>query len=730
MTGPPHNPAAGNADPALANARAHRLIKLVPFVLVLLGVGLYINTLGHEFVFDTTRYTDELAAAASPWDTFKPLRPMSRPLPQLTLILNWELEGDEPRGWHLVNIAVHAATAVLLFFLTLQLVEAWRRHDKQPAEPSDASPTAPALFAAGVALLWVVHPLGTTATAYIIQRHESMMAMGFVAAQLGLSLSARATSKAAVAGWGVFAIVAAFAAVSSKQVAVVLPLVAFTMDRCFFERSWLGPLRKRWWLHLGLLAASVWLVAAGFGDATAPGDDNTGIGVGGLNGAITYLLSQGEVIVTYLRLVIVPAPLVFDYGEGWGGAFPDRPITWITTCAVVGVGLAVSLVGIARNRVWGWLAMSFYLILAPTSSLMPIHDLYFEHRMYLPLAAVLALLVLGMHAAARRTTSPAAANKLSIAVVLGMAVPFAALTVLRNTEYSSGIAIWSTVTERAPENPRGWYNVGQHLERVERMDEAEFAYRRAIDIKPDHARSLNNLGKILAERGQLDTAQDLLERATETSNIALHHYNLAEVYRQQARLDESIAKLHDTLELDGDNAKALNSLGFLTLTRGQVDQGVELLEAAYASDPMLPAARNNLATAYVQTGRWPQAASLLDELNTLDGRPEDLPRNAGLEMLQARLLAGAPDDTVRDPARAMRIIADLRRAGYPEDTRFLEHYAIVAYAAGHTDAALGALDRAIQVATEANLPPQVVAELRNRRNLMVSGTPYRLAPTL
>ncbi|MEM6333851.1 MAG: tetratricopeptide repeat protein [Planctomycetota bacterium] len=731
MTGSAHNPAALAADSAPAAAWAHRLVKLAPFVLVLLSVALYINTLDNDFVFDTTRYLEELETAASPWDTFKPHRPMSRPLPQLTLIANYIFEGgEEPRNYHLVNIAIHAATAVALFFLALQLATAWRRlaHRDDGDEPAPSA--APALLAAGVGLLWVVHPLGTTATAYVIQRHESMMALGFVAALLGVALAARATSAAAIAAWGVFAIAAAFAAVSSKQVAFALPIVAYLMDRCFFERSWIEPIVKRWWLHAGLIAASLWLLVAGYQDAFVEDDANTGVGAGGVQGAIAYLLSQGEVLLTYLRLVVVPAPLVFDYGQGWDPAYPHRPMTWIVSCAIVGAGLIASVVGVLLNRAWGWLGLSVYLILAPSSSVVPIDDLYFEHRMYLPLAAVLALLLLALHGVAQRAANPRAATALCVAATLLMAAPFATLTVLRNAEFATGVTIWATVTQRAPHNPRGWYNVGQHLERVDRVEEAERSYRRAIELDPTHARSLNNLGTILAERGQLEDARVLLERATQTSNIALHHYNLAEVYRQQARLEDAVAKLRDTLEFDPDNAKALNSLGFLLLTRGRVDDGVALIEAAYESDPTLHAARTNLATAYVQTGRWQDAAQLLDTLNARTGRPDEPPRNPTLEMLQARLLAGAPDDAIRDPARALRIMINLRSAGYPEDLRYLEHYAIVAHAAGNRDAALAAIDRAITAATEANRSPQMVAALRDRRRLIAAGEPYRLEPAL
>jgi len=725
-----------------------RITRLMPILLLLLSVGLYAGALGGDFLFDTTRYMDQLDAADSPWETVQWLRPMSRPLPQATMALNHAIEGDEPRGYRLLNVLVHAATAVGLYMLTRRLALAWSRRKRGVAIDDGSNEGGNEAgddvvgvgLAAAVSLLWVAHPLGTSAVTYVIQRHESLMAMGFVWALWGVAASATSRGAAGRWGWGAAAVVAAFGAVMSKQVAVGLPIVAYLMDRCVLSGTWAGPVRRRWGVHLGLVAASAWLILGGGDPLTVGEEETTGLGAGGAGGAVTYLLSQGEVLLSYLRLVVVPYPLVFDWGEGWPAAYPDRPATWVVSSLVVLALLGVGVVGVMRNRVWGWLAFSAFVILGPTSSVMPITDYYFEHRMYLPLACLVALGCLGVRALLDRVAAAPARSAIGTGVVVVLTAALGLATLVRNAEYESSETIWRTVTQRAEVNPRGWYNLGLALERraeqtpdpAERAGvyaEAERVYRRSLQYRPNHGPTLNNYGKLLADRNALDEALRVLEAAVEVGpNTARHHYNLGEVSRRAGRLDAAYQGFRAAVELDPDYAAALNSLALLTLDRGDVAAALDLFRRAHAADPALPEATRNLAKTLVDLGRWSAAADMLRRADA--NRSPDQPFDATTELLHARLLAAAPDDAVRNPRAALAILTRLRDAGHPEDPRLLEHIALALAAVGDYDSAVNALDEALRKARQAGLPKPVLDELAARRQRFADRQPYRLSPVL
>ncbi|MEM9251517.1 MAG: tetratricopeptide repeat protein [Planctomycetota bacterium] len=710
-----------------------RLERLMPFVLALIAASVYLNTLPNEFVFDTTQYIEQLDEADSPWEIVGWLRPMSRPAAQATMVLNYVVDGDEPRGYHLINIAIHAASAVVLFLLVRRLVAAWRRRDGEgmPGENAERSQPSAVGIAAAVALLWSVHPLCTQAVSYVIQRHESMMAMWFLVSLWALAAAAVARGRGVIAGYGVVAVAAAFLAVSSKQVAVGLPIVAYLMDRTFFARTWGGPLRHRWPIYVGLLASAAYLLIAGGGGVAQGEDALTGVGAGGVAGAVGYLLSQGEVILAYLRLVVLPWPQVFDWGAAWRPAWPNAKTTALVTCAVVGALLAIATFGVIRRRWWGWVGFSCFVIMGPTSSVVPITDYYFEHRIYLPLAGLVGLLVVAGSALIYRAAQPVAAKIAATGLVIAIGVILATLTVLRNVEYRTPASIWQTVTERVPTNPRGWYNLGLALEdQLEitpddpnLLSRIEQAYRRSHQIRPWHVLTAMNLGALYSRYGRDAEALPLLKKAAELEpETAVHHHNLGEAYRRLGRPEEAAGSFRRALEVDPNRADTYSNLAVVEFQAGQHDEAVALTEQALEIEPDNALAHQNLGRFLVDLGRWQQAGAALQSASAA------YPDEPRLRLLQARLLAASPIDQQRDGRQALEILRKLADDGYPPDPIWLEHVSLALAELGDYRAAASAVNEAIARARQTNLPLGVIAELERRATLFDGNRPYRLTP--
>ncbi len=445
-------------------------------LVALAAIAVYAGSLRIPFVFDdpasivdnpTIHDLRRLGDVLSPPGGM--LAVEGRPLVNLTLAVNWALGREEVLGYHLFNVALHALTALALFGLV-------RRTLLLPATAARFGGSATGL-AAAVALLWAVHPLQTETVNAVVHRGEAMMALCYLATLYAVARSATSTRPGR---WQAAAVAACVAGAASKEVIVTAPLVALLYDRIFLASSWREIARRRRWLYAGLLAswALLALLVRGFYE---PG------GTGGLAqrlGPWEYLRLQPRNVLRYLGLVFRPHPLVLDYGmESPGPLAAAAP-----AAAAVAALLGATAWALRRAPRVGFLGAAFFLILAPTTTILPLaSQTTAEKRMYLPLAAVLTLVVLGGNAAWRRLAAGRAAGRARgvplVAVALA-AVALGGLTVRRNHDYRSGVAIWSDTVAKRPDNARAHYNLGRELALRRDAAGALVHFDRSLELDP------------------------------------------------------------------------------------------------------------------------------------------------------------------------------------------------------------------------------------------------------
>ena len=193
-------------------------------LLVVLVAGAYANSLGGAFVFDDVSNIVHNPTVRQLWP-LSPYLSSARGVADFTFALNYAVHGLEVRGYHLVNIAIHALAAVVLFALvreSLGLPRA-RRAFGEAQTP----------LALAVAAIWALHPLQTQAVTYTIQRHESLMGMFFLLTLYSVLRAARSRR----GGWSIAAVCFCALGMRTKQVMVVAPLVALLLDRCLIAGS-------------------------------------------------------------------------------------------------------------------------------------------------------------------------------------------------------------------------------------------------------------------------------------------------------------------------------------------------------------------------------------------------------------------------------------------------------------------------------------------------------------
>jgi tetratricopeptide (TPR) repeat protein len=567
-------------------------------VLVAAVLASYANTLRCPFVFDDRNDIVDNPAIRRLWplgDVFLVRSKgavaglQSRPVVNLSFALDYAVGRLDTLPYHVTNLAIHMLAGLALFGVVRRTLLLPRFHDRFGR--------ASAGLALAAALLWAVHPLQTESVTYITQRYESMMGLFCFVAVYGVIRGGDSTHCYC---WGAVTVAATLLSLGSKEVAISLPILILLYDRLLLSGSFSEIRRRRWGMYLGLLA--VW---AAFAMLQLRAGPRPWAGYALPVSWFEYARSQPGVILHYLRLVFWPQPLVLDYG--WP---PARTVGGILPGAMVVAGL-LAATGYAfwRRRAWGILGAWFFLILAPTSSLLPLADLAVEHRMYLPLAAVSVAVVLGAYAVCEALAISARRRAAILGCLLGsVALALAILTWQRNHAYRDDFLLWQDVVARRPNHPRAHNNLGNALADRGEIDAAIIQYRQALEIAPGYAAAHYNLGNALAAREDVDEAMAHYRRALEIKpDYAEAHNNFGGILAGRGKIDEAIAHYQRALKIKPDYAEAHNNLGNALAGRGQVDEAITYYRKAVEVEPNFAAAHNNLGYALAGRGRVDEA---------------------------------------------------------------------------------------------------------------------------
>ena len=609
----------GGKTPFLASGWATLLASLV---VVLAALAVYHNSLSGPFIFDDEPSVTNNPTIRQLWPLAPVLSPPTaagvggRPLINLSLALNHALGGSAVRGYHILNLSIHVLAGLTLLGVarrTLRLRSGQALRQPAPGEVKGPGwqqrfGAAALPLALAVAVLWTVHPLQTEAVTYVSQRTESLMALFYL---LTLYCCIRGTESSAPGFWQSLAIAACLAGMASKEVMVSAPLLVLLYDRTFVAGSFREAWRQRQRLYLGL--AGTWLVLGWL----MVGLNHRGVGFGLGATWWAYGLTECRVIMRYLALAAWPHPLVLDYGPD----LESHAAAVAPYAALLVVLVAATVIGLWRRPVLGFFGVWFFAILAPASSVVPVAvQPMAEHRMYLPLAAVLAAGAAGLYALAGRR---------SLVIGLALSVGWGCLTLRRNEAYRTEMAIWTDTVAKAPGNARAHNNLGLILFQAGRLDEALKHYEQAVRLKPGYADGQGNFGCALFRAGRITEALEHLETALRIKpDSAEAHYNLGNALFQLGRKEEGIAYCTEALRLDPDSAEAHYNLGNMLYQSGRREEAVRHYQNALQLKPDYAKAHINLGNALAGTGRWEDAMAQYAEALRL--QPDSATAHNGL----------------------------------------------------------------------------------------------------
>ena len=646
--------------------------------LLLAGVVAYRNSFSVPFLFDDIASIPENPTIRQLWPPWGALTPpssgesvTSRPIVNLTLALNYAIGGLHVEGYHGFNLAIHLLVAFALYGIV-------RRTLLQPVMRGRyAAAAAPLAWLS--ALCWLVHPLLTEAVTCVVQRTESLMGLFYLGA---LYAAIRAMNAAKPLFWQVAAFVVCLTGMATKEVMVTAPLMIFLYDRTFVAGNFRAAWKLRRFFYLSLLAT--WVLLAWLVIGMGKGGRGESCGFNGTIAWWQYLFTQCYAIVRYLRLSVWPHPLVVDYGT-----YLEKSPAVIVSCGLLVVGLgAGTVLALWRRPVWGFLGVWFFAILAPSSSVLPvITQTMAERRMYLPLAVIVVLLVVGLHRWLKGWIMP---------VGLAMAGVLTLATAARNHDYRSQRSIWEDTVAKWPDEARPHLNLGTALmsDRAT-IDEAIRQFEQSLRLQPDYSLAFINLGTVLSkcpgreeeavanfekgllllpnytkgyvnfglllsklpgrEKQAIATLQTALRLQPDSDKAHLAYGSL--LVKLPGRRAEGIAELREAIRLNPEATEAHANLGVaLVEDAATVAEAVVQLEAARKLKPDSAEVLNNLAAAYEKIpGQRAEAVSLYESAVKLDGMYWQAHYNLGMLLFS---LPGRRIDAIGQLETATRLKPD------------------------------------------------------------------------
>ena len=494
-----------------------------------------------------------------------------RPVLMFTFWANYRMSGVDPASYHFINVLIHSANAVLVFLIARRLICLSRIEEHRRN-----------LLAAFAGALFLLHPLQTESVAYIASRSESLSGFFLLAAFSVFVYRAipRISFPASFAVLTFFGL-----ACLTKEHSAALPALLLLTDYFWNPGFSFHGIRRNWRLYVPLAAGA----AAGgvFVMRVLMASNTAGFSMQDLPWH-HYFFTQCRVIWIYIRAALLPFGQNIDYDVQISRSITDG-------LAIVGLGgllIITSAAWFYRRRLplaaYGWLV--FLVLLAPTSSVVPIRDVIAERRMYLPL---MGLIFIAIEFLSRvRVTQRALAG-----VLAGLLVVMGVLAWNRSRVWSGPIELWEDTVAKSPDKARPHFQLAYAYYNANRCTDALEHYEAASRLGPSEPALLIDWALALDCGNRPADALAKLEQAAALKKDA-HVYSLIGMMHGKARRrDAALAALDTAAQLDPSFEMTYVYRGNVYATSGEFDLAAGEYSRALAINPANGLARDGLEIA-------------------------------------------------------------------------------------------------------------------------------------
>lgn len=621
-------------------------IKWLPIVCITIwGAAIYSNILRVPFVFDDLVYIQNNPILKNPLNLadiigFAP----SRWIGFFTFGLNYYFGQENTFGYHLVNLAIHIGSAISCYWLVLLTFRTPRLRDQ-------ASSDFKSTMALLAGLIFVSHPVQTEAVTYIWQRVESLAAFFYLLSLASYVKSRleedrnRKSSKVIPLIYYVASCVLAYMSAMTKEIAVTLPAAVILYEILFF-----GNIATRF--RRVMLKATPFLclliIVPVLAQKSPTVTENL---LYESPPTWSYMLTQTRVIAAYLRLLVWPVEQNLDYDFPLSQSLLEPEVllsvSLIMLIVILGLLLYKTSPLVTFGTVW------FFLTLSPTSSIIPLPDVIFEHRLYLPLVGFVFVMT-GIIAAFRKHWRP-----LSMVMIIVLLL-FSAGTYYRNSIWQNDLTLWQDTVRKSPCKARPHVNLAISYVNVGEYDKAVDELLRAVVLKPDYASAHENLGVAYFRKGAYQQAIAAFKKAIDLDSSQASTYNaVAEAYMHVGKKDLAMKNFKKALSLNPSLLSARNNLGLILAEKGLYSRAIAEFERLLQFDPSHKEAAFNLARAYTLSGQVDRAVRQYQKVIKLEPNFAEAYHNLGILYLN---FLDKPDEAKRYFERELVLTKDPQMA--------------------------------------------------------------------
>jgi tetratricopeptide (TPR) repeat protein len=532
--------------------KAERVIKLSAVMLLCcLGIIIYSNTFCSSFHFDDepsivkNLNIKNLAQLRLIWD-FAPTRFITC----LSFAFNYHLHQLRVLGYHLFNLAIHLCTTILVWwFILLTFATPEMKNDKITQHAN--------LIAFLSAAVFVSHPLQTEAITYIVQRATSLAAL-FYLFSLCLYIKSRVLriekndSNQNHNLYYAASLIIASVGMFTKEIIITLPLAIVVYELSFLKTQ--VGLNWRKILPFFIISLIIPLTLL------FTKSENAGKMVEAIKYAPniprwSYLLTQFRVTITYLRLLFIPLNQNLDYDYRISKTLFELPV--LASIALLAIIIIAAIRISSRYRLLSFGIFWFFLTLLPESSIIPLQDVIFEHRLYLPMLGYSIFLVSIMYYLFRNRSI-----KVMVLILLLTIHWYAILAYNRNLDWKDEFTLWNDTVQKSPKKARPYGNRGIANFNLGNLDQAISEFNIVIYTNPNYYEAYVDRGNVYVIKGNFIQAFSDFDKALQINpKYTKAYYNRAVAYFWQKEYNKAWQDIHKAEELGKMvNLEFLNAL--------------------------------------------------------------------------------------------------------------------------------------------------------------------------
>ena len=529
-----------------------------------------------------------------------------RPLPCLSLGLNYYFGRDNTFGYHVVNIIIHliCAIAVYVFLQTLLSIPGIR--------PAFAAKHRYEI-AVIATFLFALHPIQTNVATYIIQRMTSMAALFYIASvtgYIGFRLQTLPESRKSNLRRYLnlsIAIICGLFSILSKENAAFLPITVLFADYLFFYNR-CDEYEKRKLRRIYALSIFLLLAVLSYAGIKPLLTHMNGYGHREFS-LIERLLTEPRIVFFYLYLLAIPSDSLLNLNHD----FPiSKSITdpLQTIFAILGIVFFVVLAHLLRKK---YSLLSFVIVwylgnLVIESTIIPL-ELIFEHRTYLPGVLIFFSISFGIVYVTKNVLKKDKAILLtSLLLIL-----YGNGTYLRNVIFRTPISTWLDVVQKSPNLARAHVNLGKAYTDYGRYTDAKAEYEMALKLKPDFTEALINLSKLnMNNLGMQEKALTLAKKAMSLNPKGIYGPgDLGEAYSKVGDYEKAEHYYSLAVKRVSFHMPAINNLGIVRIRLGKIDEAIRTFQYGIRIDPTYENVHLNLAKLYSNEERFSDAVQTL-----------------------------------------------------------------------------------------------------------------------